>query len=872
MGLYRVALLLLPPAFRRAYGASLAEEAERRLAEAHASGRRLRTAVRLCADILRAIAREWWDACVQVVINGMGGGMRTDLRQALRALLRAPGFSAAVVGTLGFGIGVTTVAMGLVDAYLLRSLPFPDGDRLMAVWPAENWSREMVERARDAFPSAEGIAGTGGEMLVLQEGGEPEEVFASMATTNLFEVLGVQPALGRGFVPDDAVPGAEPVTVLSHRVWMERFGGDPSVLGRSVALGGDQHLRRTVVGVMPEGYHPLQGDGVDVWVPVVIDRATTEYGDSYFMQAVARLAPGARGEDATRDVRALATRMGSLHRDWFTDARIARATALPLARERSSDRRTPVLVALGAALLVLLVACANVANLVVARTTGRERELSVRAALGAGRTRTARVVLAEVAVLALAGAALGAALAFGLVRALQRWYPAALPTGGIELDPRWMAAAVASVLLAVVAAGLVPALQAAGRDPAAALGGGRGSSGRRRLARLQELLSASQLAMATAGIAVMGLLGRSLLEIARVDPGFETPRSIAFRVTAPPSAFPEDADVVRFFREAGAALAQLPGVEEAGFGSRLPLAGGDSRITVTPEGWEFAEGDAHPVAWHRLVTPGYLEAMGAKLVDGRFPAESDDRDGEPELVVINRAAADALWPGQSALGKRFYGPEHVVWTTVVGVVDDVMENGQTRPVLPALYIPHRDWPWRTMYAVVRARQDPTALMPELKRVIWSVAAGVPISRVETLEHVAQRGLQPTRTLTILAAVAGVVTLLLGALGIYGVVSHMVARRLREIGVRAALGAGRARLLRGELTGATRIVLAGLGAGLVLAWVAGRALRGALYGVGPLDVPSLAVAVTLLCATAYFAAYLPARRASTVDPARIMREE
>ncbi len=872
MRLYRLALLLLPPGFRRAYGAELVDQARTRLDEADTGAGRVLAGLRLAVDLARTLVREWWDEIVHEARTGMGGGMGSDLRWAVRSVMRSPGFALAVVVTLGLGIGTTTVALGLVDAYLLRSLPYPDGERLIAVWPEENWSREMIDIARDGFPSMEGVAGAGGERLVLEEGGEPEEVFASTITTNLQDVVGVKPALGRGFVAEDGAPGAEPVAILSHGLWVERFGGDPGVIGRGVALGGDGHRTRTVIGVMPEGYLPLEGAGVAVWVPVVVDRADGEYGDSYFMKAVGRLAAAAGPEDAERDLRAFAGRLGEAHADWFTPEHRQRATSPSLARDRTADRRTPVLVALGAALLVLLVACANVANLVVARTTGRERELSVRAALGAGRLRSARTVLTEVVLLASAGALVGLALAVGLTAALERWFPSALPDRGMPVDPRWALAAAALAGVAAVAAGAVPALQASRRDPARAMAGGRGSSGRRQLGRIQEILSATQLAMATAGVAAVGLLGRSLLELSSVDPGFETPNAVVFRVTAPPAAYPEDEDVVRFFHEARLALAAVPGVESAGFGSRLPLAGGDSRITVSPEGHEYAEGDARPVAWHRLMTPGYLEAMGARLLDGRIPTDQDDREGLPELVVINHAAAETFWPGGSAVGKRFYGHGDTAWVTVAGVVADVKENGPTRPVLPGLYIPHRDWAWRTMYAVVRARRDPMALMPRLKEAVWSVASGAPVSQVETLDQVAERGLRPTRTLAILAALAGAVTLLLGALGIYAVISHAVARRLRELGVRSALGADRGRLLMGELGGATRIVAVGLGAGLLLAWLAGRALQGVLFGVGALDLPSLVGALLLLAAVAYAAAFLPARRASAVDPARVMREE
>lgn len=870
--LYRAGLRLLPPEFRRRYGPGLEDEAVARLREAPGPAGRARAWLRLGEDLVRTLLREWWDVVVFDLGTGMGGGMTTDLKSAVRALRRAPGFTLTVVLTLGLGIGASTVALGLVDAFLLRSLPYPNGERLVAVWPEENWSQQMVETAREEFPSLSALAGLGGVRLVLQEGGEPEELFAANATTNYLDVMGAVPALGRGFVADDGVPGAEPVTILSHRIWAERFGSDPDVLGRSIELGGEGHLRRTVVGVMGSDYLPLQGTGVAAWVPVVMDPADDDWDGDYYMRAVGLLAPGADIDQARHDLDGFIQHMGRLNGAWFSPERTRVATALSLGQERSSDRRTPLLLALGAALLVLLVACANVANLVVARTAGRERELSVRAALGAGRARTARAVLMELGVLAVAGTLAGLVLAAGLVQLLDRRFPQALPTGGLDVDPRWAMAAATLAVVAATVAGLIPGLQAARRDPARAMAGGRGVQGSRGMSRLQEVLSATQLALAMAGIAAMALLGRSLQQLDRVDPGFTTQRSITFSVTAPPAAYPDDADVVGFFRDARRALADVPGVSRAGFGSRLPLAGGDSRMSVVPEGWDLQDGDAEPVVWYRLAGPGYLEALGVHLVDGRLPGVEDDRDDVPALAVINQAAARMFWPGESAVGKRFYGPEHVVWVTVAGVVDDVMENGQDRPVLPGIYVPHRDWPWRTMYAVVRTQEDPAVLLPTLKRAVWSVSAGVPISRVATLEAIRDRGLQGTRVLTLLAGFAGAVTLLLGALGVYGVVSHSVTRRLREIGVRAALGADRRQLLLGELGRATRIVAWGLPAGLLAAWVAGRSLQGVLFGVSTLDPVALAAAVVALASVAYLSALLPARRAARVDPVQVIREE
>jgi predicted permease len=871
--LYRLGLLLLPPGFRRLYARELLEEAGHELSEHRPGLRRTACAVWLAADLLRTIVREWWDVIRSESGNGLVGGVLVDARWALRSLRRSPAFMFTVTGTLALGIGASTTALGLFDAYLLRSLPYPDSERLMAIWPEQNWSRSMVEMARDGLPALDDVAGVGGATLVLQDGGEPVELFAAHATVNLLDVVGVPPRRGRGFVVGDGAPGAEPVALLSHTLWVERFGGDRGVVGRSIELGGDGHLRRTVVGIMPEDYLPLQGRGVDVWVPVVIDPAAEEYDNSYFMAAIGRLAPGATPARAATDTRSWADRVRESQPGWFSAAEVARATAVPLAAERTASRRTALLIAMSAALLVLIVACANVANLIVARTTARERELSVRAALGAGRTRTARLVIVEVCLLAAVGCVLGTLVAYGFVRILEARMPAALPSWGLSFDLRWIVGAVGLASASAMVAGAAPAVQAARRDPAAAMSGGRGASDRRGASRLQELLSAGQLALATAGIAAMGLLGRSLVELGKVDPGFDRTNAVTFRVTAPPAAYPGDDDVVRFFREARAALAAVPGVEHVGFGSRVPLGGGDSRTTVAPEGMERADGEPAPEAWHRLVTPGYLEALGTRILDGRIPIASDDRDDLPKLVVINEAAARLFWPDEpSAVGKRFYGPGRVEWLTVAGVVENVRERGPRSAVLPGLYIPHRDWPWRSMYAMVRTRQDPTTLVPALKEAIWSVAGGVPVTRLQTLGELVERGLQPARLLTVLAAIAGSVTLLLGALGIYGVVSHTVARRTRELGVRAALGADRSQLLRGELEVATRIVSLGLFVGLLAAWMAGNGLRSVLHGVGALDPPSFVGAVVLLGTVAYAAASIPARRAARVDPARVIREE
>ncbi|HKJ94663.1 MAG TPA: FtsX-like permease family protein, partial [Gammaproteobacteria bacterium] len=701
----------------------------------------------------------------------------------------------------------------------------------------------------------------------LAEAGEPEEVFAALVSTSQFDVMGVRPVLGRGFVPEDGVAGADPVALLSHDVWVERFAADPDIIGRRIALGGEDAEYRTVVGIMPAGYLPAVGRGVAAWVPIIVDPTADDYGGHYFMRAVARLSPGVTPEGFNRELKAWAPRMSEVDPSWFIQERVARASALPLGRWTSRDRSTPVLLALAAALLVLLVGCANVTNLVLARTTGRERELSVRAALGAGRMRTARMVLAEGATLGTLGSILGFGLAIAVVRLLELRFPDALPDWGIALDFRWASAAVLLAACAVLGASLVPALLAARRDPARALAGGRAVAAHRHLGRTQEVLVAAQLGLAMAGVVAMGLLGRSLLGLAAMNPGFQPSHAVTFSVSVPPGAYSDAADVARFYREARAALVAVPGVQAAGFASRLPLSGGDSQANVRPQGMDLPDGRPTPVAWVRRITPGYVEALGAHLLEGRIPTDSEDRANAPELVLINRHAARTFWPGQSAIGKTFRGDTPMM---VVGVVANIMEKGQRQPILPAIYEPARG-KYRSMSAVVRTRDQPEDLLPELRDAIHSVSTGAPISRVTTLQEIADAGLRSTRILALLAAVAGFVTLLLAALGTYAVVSYAVSRRRREIAVRAAVGADRGRLLRGELATATRIIGSGLAGGLGLSWIAGAALRGTLFGVGSMDPVSIGAALAVLAGVGYLAAYMPARRAAAVDPASILRD-
>lgn len=868
LALYRLSLRLLPPGFRREYGPELESEAASLLQGRGAGG-----LVRLAADWVGMFLREWGDALSRGVGEGVGL-MVGHVRLALRSLRRAPVFAATVALTLALGLAASTVAFGLVDAFLLRSLPYPEPEELVALWPTQNWSRAMVAGAGDeGLPSLETVAGVGTATLVLQEGNEPREVPVLQITPNLHDLLGVRPVLGRGFAPGDGVPGAEAVVLLSHGLWTREFGADPSVVGRSVALGGEGAGRRTVIGVMGVDHRPIRSAGAaEAWVPVVFDPGAASYDNSYFMDGIGRLAPGASAATASVELGAWARSLQRADPGWFSDEEVALAAATSLSRHLAQDRRVPLLASLGAAILILLVACANVASLLLARVAGQGRALSVRAALGAGSGRRALGVATEVGLLALLGGVAGLALAWGLASALEGALPGLLEGAETLLSIRTVLATGGLVAGAALLAGLLPCIHAARRDPARALSGGRGSRITPGVLRLLGGLSALQLAAAVAGVALAGLLGRSLTALDRVDPGFAADQSLTFRITAPPIQYPDDAAVTAYYREVREALRAVPGVVEAGFGSRLPLGGGQSIISVYPEGWTGEEDQALPEVWHRLATPGYLEALGVRRLAGRIPGPEDDRDGEPLMGVINRAAADRFWPGEDPVGKTFLGPGGAVYLTVAGVVEDVRENGPREVVEPGVFVPHRDWPWRSMYAVVRARSHDPDLLGVLKEAVWSVSPGVPITRVATLAAVADRGLRPTRILSTLALLTGVVTLLLGATGVYGVVSQAVTYRKGELGLRAALGATGTRLLRGELRRSLGILVPGAALGVFTAWAGGRGVRSLLFGVSPLDPAVLAGTLVLLTGAVLLAAWLPARRAARVDPASVLQAE
>ncbi|MEQ8329478.1 MAG: ADOP family duplicated permease [Longimicrobiales bacterium] len=864
LALYRAGLLLLPPTFRRAYGAAMLAQARVDLADATLP----RGAVRLATDLLASLGREWTEAA-RGLLDGGPSGLGQDVRFATRTLRRQPVFTATVVVTLGLGIGANTAIFSVVDGVLLRALPYPEADRLVAVWPSKLFNRDLMDRAGRELRTLTAVGGTSGRVFTVTEGGAPAEVFGLAVTPDFFDVLRVQPALGRGFRADDGAPGAEPVVILSHRLWVERYGGSAAVLGTTVDVQSEGVARRTVVGVMPADHRAIRA-GAELWTPVVTDPASDDYTNRSFLDAVGRLADGVDRAAADAEVAAWTQALRDEDPGMVAESDAARGGVLALSDELAGPLRFHLVALAAAVALVLLIACANVANLLLARTRTRRLELGVRTALGAGRGRLLRQLMTESLLLAAAGGLAGLGLALATRGALLGLLPG-VRAEDVTLDGRVLVFSLAISAAAGLLFGAGPSLRAARAGAAGAGRVGRSGQRDRGAAHLQQVLVGAEVAMALVTVFAAGLVVLSVRDLMRTDPGFDPGPVLTVRVTAPASLFPEDDDVLRYFDEVTTAIRAVPGVDAAGGVGRLPMAGGRSEITIYPEGFEPGPGGELPDATHRVVTAGYAEAMGFRLREGRLLAEADLQADEPYPVVVNATLADRFWP-DGALGRAFLGRGGVRWLTVVGVVEDVAEEGLNAPPRPAVYIPHQDWAWRTLFLAVRTRGDARAALPAVRAAVWSVAPDVPVAREASMEEVVHRSVADTRVTGTLFALFGALALLLGAVGVYGVMAFAVVQRTREFGVRLALGATRGDVARDAFRTSGLTALIGIAAGAAATPAVGGALSGSLEGVRDSAPGLLAVVALVLLGVALTATWLPARRAARVDPVTSLRAE
>ena len=840
---------------------------------AYAARRRLGNVTRLREEVREMSARYRLDE------------LQLDLRYAARTLRRSPAFTGGAVLTLGLGIGAAAAMFSVVDAVLLRSLPYRDPERLVAVWTVS--AQAASEPMTTSPPDFRELAAARRVRLAahytldvnLAGDGEPERVAGARVSPSLFDVLGVAPRLGRAFAEEEGVYGRHRAVVVSDGLWRRRFGADPRIVGRSVTLDREAH---TIVGVAPPGLR-FPAPGVDVWLPMAFaPGSTTDTRGNYFLQIVGRLRPGTSLAEASAELGAVARRVAAEH----AGAVIHGVHVAPLRADVVGDAGRPLLALAGAIGLVLLVACANVAALLLARGATRRGEIALRAGLGASRARVLRQLLTESLVLGLLGAALGALLAGALVRAVLPHAPPELPRlHEIAVDARTLLACAALGLGTTLLFGLVPALQLSRAGLADALRDRErtGRAGR----RTHAALVAVQMALSVVLLAGAGLLLRSFAQVLRVDPGFRAEHVVSMAVAISKQAYPDAERLAQFMDVVLGRVRALPGVRSAAATSGLSLAGGWWGKMISIEGRPAAAAmDQVPSVGYRVVSRDYFATLGVTLRRGRtFGAE--DRRGTHGVAVVNEAAARRLWGGASPLGQTIWlGPPEALVAAhlpggyrfprleVVGVVADERFAALDQPPQAEVYqlMDQVAEDASVMYLVARGDADPGALATGMRAALRAVDPLQPAADVATMTERVARATSDRRFTLLLLGGFAALAVLLAAVGLYGVIAFAVAERRREFAVRLALGAPAGGVLRMVVGRAMRPVLAGVVVGLLGALLLAGAVRSMLFGVSPTDPVAFGTAVAVLLATALVASLVPAWRAARIEPAAVLRGE
>ena len=803
-----------------------------------------------------------------------------DIRYALRSLRRAPGFTLIALITLALGIGGTTAIFSVVDGILLKPLPFPDASSVVTV------SRTTPNGEGGAFSAADfldyktgnkslaAFAGYREEIVDLLGAGEPVRLTSLETTAGFFDVFGVPATQGRVYSEATDLPRGTRVAVVSTKVWRQHLGSDPQAVGRTVRLNG---VPMTIIGVMPDGFvHPAD---VDFWVlapndvptsPIPLEGDIVANREVQYFQAVARLRPDVTLERANQDLQAIAERTA---REFPNTNQGEGAVAVQFQESLVGDVRTALLVLFGAVGFVLLIACANVASLLLARGAGRRRELAVRTALGAGRGRLIRQLLTESLVLAGAGGILGLLVAYWGVQALVAIAPQSIPRlSDVQLDPRVAVFAVLISAAVGVLFGIFPAFQGARLDPGLALkDGGRTGTAR---TRTQKLLVVGEVALALMLLIGAGLMLTSFARLRAVDPGFTVTSVVSVFVPLPQARYENPAQA-RFYTQLFERLQANPTTSRSGLGFPLPFGGANAAGGYVVEGAPPRARPERPIAHLTSVTPGFFQTMGISLLRGRDVQLSDTREG-PGVAIVNKTLADREWPGQDPIGKRVAiggdpnDPQS--WMTVVGVVSDSKRGDLQSATQPAIYLPHTSFTLPFMSVVVRSAAGEAAVANAVRAAVHSLDPELPIGDVAALERTVERVTGQPRFRALLIGSFAAAALLLAAVGLYGLISYTVAQRSPEIGVRLALGATPLQVGRLILGQGLGLAAAGVGLGLAGAIAATRLLEGLLFSVSTTDPTVYTALAGLLLAIAALACYVPARRAMRVDPVVALRSE
>jgi putative ABC transport system permease protein len=801
--------------------------------------------------------------------------LRQDLTYAIRRLLKNPGFTGIAVITLALGIGANSAIFSVINAVLFQPLPFPEPHRLVGVYQVWKGTRNVISPSnfldiRQQTRTLEDAAALDSTEFTLTGGGDPLRLRGSEVSATFFDVLRVRPLLGRTFAPDENEPGKDKVVVLGHSLWQQRFGSRADAVGSSIVLDGHP---RTIVGVMPPGFsYPAEQQ---LWVPIEYTDDTRKARGAWYLSAIARLKAGVSPEQSASEVATLGKALEQAYPDENTDVGF---TTFPLHEAIVGDLRPALLVLLGAVGFVLLIACANVANLLLARAVARETELAVRTALGAGRRRLVRQLLTESLVLGITGGLIGLLVAFWGSDLLVSLQPEGIPRlNEVRIDRQVVMFTMAISLVTGIIFGALPALQMTRGSLSASLKeGGRGNMAAAGSARLRGTLIVAEMALAVTLLAGAGLLIKSFGKLQAVDPGFRPQDTLSFELSLPSTQYEKDPQIIAFFERLTARIEALPGVTSVGGVMGLPLSGMRFNISFKVEGRPDAAPGQQPAMEVRVATADYFRTLGVPLKRGRLFTEADTADAA-RVVVLSEAAAKKFFPNEDPLGKRI----DMGWTRedesraggeVVGIVGDVKELGLDEEFPAEIYLPMRQWPVGRMAIVARTAVPPLTLAGEVKQAVQELDANLPVNEIRTVEAVVAESIAQPRFYMLLLGAFAAVALVLAAIGIFGVMSYTVSQRTREIGIRMALGAQGGSVVSMVVRQAMVLASAGLIVGLLAAVALSRTIATLLFDMSPTDPATFATVTGLLAGVAFLASYLPARRAASVDPIEALRAE
>ena len=872
--LFRLLLRLYPADFRERYSRAMLDFHRDRLSETRrARGSIAQLWIRTVGDALASATAEH----VRTLTRGEAvlPTLLQDLAYAVRVLARRPGFSAIVILTIALGVGANAAIFTVVNGILLQPLPYPHADQIVSFGhePPQWLSSEpdFLDYHRE-LKSFQGLAAYTRREATLSDADRPERLAIVRATEDFFPVLGVAPLIGRTFVADEYASEPAKVAVLSWSLWQRRFGGDQSIVGSSISIDG---VQRTIVGVMPQRFAYPEAR-TDLWMPIPRFHPEEYERDAHYLFMVGRLKPNVPIAGAFAEANALAKRIMRTYPAFFNPREPLTPHIRYIADDLVGGTRPYLFALLGAVGFVLLIACVNVANLLLLRGESRHKEIAVRSALGASRFRLMVQLVAESLVLA----AIGGVIALGLAslgdKRLVALAPESIPRlDEIRVDWRVVLFTTAVTLATGLVVGLVPGLRASRETGSSALSDAGRTTGTQAASRTaRRVLVMAELALALLTLSGTGMLVRSLWNLQHARLGFD-PRNVLTASVALSAREYDDARAELFFEQLLTDLRSTPGVVAAGAAGWLPVVGVGGLWGVTPEGRPFVPGQM-PSAVPQQITPGYLRAMGLNLLAGRDLAATDGA-ASPPVVIVSQRLADQFWPNENALGKRMKlsGPQ-APWMTVIGIVDDIRARGFADTPEPTMYLPYAQagktsyFQPRAMSLVIRTTGDPVAIAPAMHRSVRRLDATVPVAHERTMEEIVGISVADRRFSTLLLAGFACLALLLAGIGTYGVISYGVTQRHFELGVRIALGAGDRSVLTLILSEGLHMSLVGLCAGLLASLALGHALRGLLVDVPPIDLPTLAVASLALLVVALLAAFIPARRATTVSPIAVMR--